>query len=206
MTTGSQAADPFMRYATRNHAFVPATTWVLEDASLRLEDEKGPPRVIPLGRIKAIRLDFAPSRPERNRFRCRLTVHQTETLTFYNRTYVGYYNFAETSAEYVAFVTALVAALRRHAPACRFLAGATGISYFFNVLTTAFIFVCFAAISWFLFRVGLTWMLAIKILILIFFVPTLIYWGVRNRPRSFSPVAIPPDVLPAPAPVPPTKP
>lgn len=193
-------------YATRNHAFVPATTWVLEGAALRLEDDKGPPRVIPLGQVRALRLDFAPSRPERNRFRCRLTVHPAETLTFYNRTYRGYYDFPETSPEYVAFVRALVAALRLHAPACRFLAGATGISYFFNVLTTAFIFACFAAISWFLFRVGLTWMLAIKILILIFFVPTLIHWVARNRPRGFAPSAIPPDVLPAIAPVPAANP
>ncbi len=69
-------------------------------------------------------------------------------------------------------------------------------SYFFNVLTTLFVFACFAAIAWFLFRVNLTWMLVIKVLILVFYVPVLLRWVVRNRPRAFAPAVIPADVLP----------
>ncbi len=180
-----------MHYATRNHALAPATRWVLEEGRLQLEDGKGPPRVVPLGWVRELRLDFAPTRPERNRFRCRLKLFNGETLTFFNRTYAGIYDFRETSAEYVAFVSALRDALARHAPGCRFIAGAGGVSYFFNVLTTVFIFGCFAAIAWFLFVVGLTWMLALKLLILIFYVPVLLRWVVRNRPRDFAPAAIP---------------
>lgn len=195
-----------MRYSTRNHALVPATTWVLDGETLRLEDDKGPPRVIPLGRVRSMRLDFAPTRPERNRFRCRLTLAGGEVLTFFNRSYAGFNRFPDTSAEYVAFVRACTAALMRHAPGCQFFAGATWPSYFFNLLTTGFIFLCFAAIAWFLMRVNLTWMIALKILILIFYVPVLIRWVVRNRPHAFHPGAIPPETLPAVSAVPPTKP
>lgn len=195
-----------MRYATRNHALVPAITWVLVGDTLRLEDDKGPPRVIPFRRVREMRLDFAPTRPERNRFRCRLTLVGGEVLTFFNRTYKGLYQFPDTSAEYVAFVGALKDALKHHAPGCQFFAGATWPAYFFNALTTGFIFLCFAAIAWFLVRVNLTWLVAIKILLLIFYVPVLLRWVVRNRPREFQPTRIPTGLLPAagPPPVPPS--
>jgi hypothetical protein len=186
-----------MRYATRNHALVPATTWALDGTTLHLDDGKGPPRVIPLGAVRTLRLDFAPTRPERNRFRCRLELHGGETLTFFNRTFVGFADFHDTSEDYVAFVQALVSALRQNAPACRFRAGAGGAVYVLNVLMTVFIFCCFGAIAWFLFLINLTWLIVVKILILIFYVPVLIHWVVRNRPRDFSPATIPTDLLPA---------
>ena len=185
-----------MRYPTRNHALVPAVTWVLDGAIVRLEDGQGPPREVALAQVRALRLDFAPTRPERNRFRCRLVLASGETLTFFNRTYAGLNDFRDTSAAYAAFVTALVSALRRHAPGCRYRAG-TGVAvYALNLLATGFIFCCFGAIAWFLYRINLTWMLVLKILILIFYVPALLYWVVRNRPRAFDPTAIPPDLLP----------
>jgi hypothetical protein len=192
-----------MRYATRNHALVPATVWTLDGAALTLEEGKRPPRVLPLAAVHALRLDFAPTRPERNRFRCRLTLHGGTTLTFFNRTFAGFADFRETSADYVAFVQALVAALRQHSPQCQFIAGATWPSYLFNLAATAFVFLCFAAISWFLLRVNLTWLIALKVLILLFYVPTLLRWVARNRPRRFHPVTIPPDLLPA---IPPSNP
>lgn len=186
-----------MRYATRNHALVPATTWVLDGGVLRQEDDKGPPREIPLDRVRVLRLDFAPTRPERNRYRCRLELAGGETLTIFNRTYVSFGNFADTSADYVAFVQALIAALRQHAPRCEWIAGASAASYFFNLLATGFIFGCFGLISFFLFSVGLTWLIVLKILLLLFYVPVLLRWVMRNRPRAFSPKLIPPDMLPA---------
>jgi len=205
-TTHQPPPPPRMRYATRNHALVPAMIWTLDGAALLLDDGKGPPRMVPLDRVRALRLDFAPTRPERNRFRCRLTLMGGEILTFFNRTYAGFSDFRDTSAEYVAFVQGLVAALRQHAPGCRFRAGAGGPVYVLNVLATVFVFCCFGAIAWFLFLINLTWLLAVKILILIFYVPVLIYWVVRNRPRTFPPAAIPTDLLPAVGPVTAAKP
>jgi len=185
-------------YATRNHAFTPACVWTLEGATLRIEDATGGERVVPLAEVKEMRLDFAPTRPELNRFRCRLALRDGGSLEFFNRTYAGVYDFRDTSAEYVAFVQVLAAALVSHAPGCGFFSGATSASYLLNVLATAGLFVCFGLISFFLLASGLTWLIAVKLLILIFYLPALARWLARNRPRPLVPSSLPPELLPAP--------
>lgn len=183
-------------YATRNDAFSPATIWVLDGAVLRIEPDKGAPRAIPLGQVRSLRLDYAPTRPERNRYRCQLMLPSGQTLTCFNRTCAGIYDFRDTSADYVGFVSALAAALAQHAPGCRFVTGATHASYAFNLAATAFVLLLLGSVAWFLLVSGLVWLLAIKALFLLFYLPTLFRWVARNRPRSFDPAAIPTGVLP----------
>ncbi len=186
-----------LRYTTKNNALTSSQTWVLDGASLRVENlTGGSPRVVPLSSIRSLRLDYAPSRPERNRYRCTLLATGFFGLEFYNRTYKAPFVFNDTSPEYVAFVRALHAALIAHAPRCRYHAGAGWGSYVLNLLVTVWIALCFAAISWFLSRVNLTWMIAIKIALLLFYMPALVHWVHRNRPREYEPESIPPDVLP----------
>jgi hypothetical protein len=192
-----------MRYPTRNHAFAPPVTWVIEEPWLRVEEERTPavpPRMIALGDIVQVRLEYAPTRPERNRFRCRLTLRTGETLEFFNRRYRGVYQFEETSADYVRFVRGLhdaLAAGEALAPGRRYCAGSGAAAYAANVLATGFVFLCFGAIAWFLARVNLTWMIGIKILLILFYLPALLRWVARNRPRMYRPEAIPSDLLPA---------
>jgi hypothetical protein len=190
-----------MRYATRNHAFAPACTWVLNDGMLQREvADGGPPAPYLLATVTKLRLDFHPTRADRNCFRCRLRLRDGRRLELLNRTWRGPLNFVDTSADYVAFVTALVAEVHRHAPGCRFAAGTTPLHYAVNLGATAFIALCFAAIAWFLARVNLTWMVGIKIVVILFYLPTLLRWLSRNRPRGFTPPAIPADVLPTASP------
>lgn len=185
-----------MRYATRNHAFAKETTWVLDGDTLRVEDGAGPPRMMALRDIASVRLEFSPTRFERNRFRCRLKPRNGAALEFFNWRYAGLANFPDTSAEYVPFVRELVAALLRHAPGCRFQGGVTWLSYTLNLLLTGFVLVCLALVSLFLYQNSLSWLIGLKVLILIFYVPTLVYWLKRNRPRTFVPPTIPDELLP----------
>lgn len=186
-----------LRYTTKNNALTSSQSWTLDGASLRIENlTGGTPRIVPLSSIRSLRLDFAPTRPERNRYRCTLQANGFFGLEFFNRSYKAPYIFTDTSGEYVEFVRALHAALIVHAPRCRYHAGASVGSYALNVLATGWIALCFAAISWFLARVNLTWMIAIKIALLLFYMPVLVHWLHRNRPREYEPESIPPDVLP----------
>lgn len=189
-----------MKYPTRNHAFTSACTWVLDGPHLRRDDDSGPPQVFPLADVVRCSLDFRPTRADRNCFRCRLTFRTGIRIEILNRTWKGPLNFVDTSAAYVDFVHELVARLATFAPQCEFRAGTSWLHYIINALATGFIALCFAAIAFFLAKVGLTWVVALKIAILLFYVPALIYWLVRNRPRHFAPTAIPAEVLPAPAP------
>jgi hypothetical protein len=185
-----------MNYPTRNHAFTSACTWVLDGPHLRRDDGSGPPQVFPLSEIACCTLDFRPTRADRNCFRCRLTFRTGVRLEILNRTWVGPLNFVDTSSAYVAFIRELLARIATIAPRCDFRAGTSWFHYVVNALATGFITLCFAAIAFFLSKVGLTWLFALKILLLLFYVPTLVYWLVRNRPRHFEPHSIPADVLP----------
>jgi hypothetical protein len=185
-----------MRYATRNHALVPATTWVLDGGGMQLEDDKGPPRVLAVADVTQVRLEFSPTRPEPNRYRCRLTLRDGTTVEFFNRTYHGAYDFADTSAEYVAFVQALHTALARYAPGCRFVAGSTGVSYALNLSVTGFLVIVMMLAALFLYFNGLAWLILLKLSLVAIFAPNLFRWLSRNRPRSYSPDSIPESAQP----------
>lgn len=186
-----------MRYATRNHALVPATTWVLDGAVLRQEDDKGPPQVYALKDAREVRLEFAPTRPEPDRFRCRVVFAGGRVAEFFNRTYRGVYDFADTSAAYVAFVHALLAALREHAPACRFVSGAGATNYALSVAGFVVAAAVLGFVMFFVLASGLWWLVLLKAAIMLFYFPAAWRWLRRNREREFDPVAPPTEVLPA---------
>jgi hypothetical protein len=185
-----------LRYPTRNHAFVPAVEWTLTGTHLTCGDGKAPPHVIALSDVRSVRLEFAPTRPERNRYRCRLTLANAQVMEFFNRTYRGVYDFEDTSAAYVEFVQALLLALPRQAPQCRFISGATPGNYALGVV--GFLVAGGAVLLVLIFALtsGLWWLVLIKAAIIVFYLPAAWQWLRRNRECMFSPESPPGDVLP----------
>jgi hypothetical protein len=184
------------RYATRNDAFSPPTTWTIDGAHLRLADDQPAPRVVALADAVELRLEFAPTRMEPDRFRCALRVRGAGHFVCFNRTYAGLGDFRDTSAEYAAFVRALHAAIARHAPACRFAAGATPARYTASVAATAFVALVAGVAALFLVFNGLAWLILLKLALMAIFLPNVLRWLARNRPRAYAPGAIPREVLP----------
>ncbi len=191
------AADAVV-YATRNDAFSPPWTLRLAGGQLTVEVEsgRGQSRVLDLAQAEELRLEFAPTRFEPGRYRCRLRLRGGAMVTFYNRRYEGLAAFCDTSGDYRAFVTALIAAIARYAPDCHLVAGSGTGNYMFGLLgfMVAAVAVMFVAV-WSL-RVGLWWLVIVKALILVFYFPTAVRWLRRNRQRAFPPHAPPPEVLP----------
>lgn len=183
-------------YATRNDAFSPATTWVIEGTQLRAQDAGGPPRVVALADVVEVRLTFAPTRSEPNRYRCTLLTRSGGRLGWFNRTYQGLGDFRDTSTGYTEFVRALHAALVRHAPACRFVAGASPARYAVSVGATAFVALVIVVAALFLVINGLAWLILLKLVLLAVFLPNAVRWLARNRPRPYASGAIPPELLP----------
>lgn len=188
---------PAARYATRNDAFARPVTWTLAGAELRCDDGAGPPRVIGLADLAEVRLEYAPTRAEPNRFRCRLRGRSGEAREFFNRTCAGVLDFRDTSAEYAAFVRALHAALARHASACRFVAGASPARYMASVFATVLVALMVVVAALFLVFNGLAWLILLKLALMAIFLPNVFRWLARNRPRAYAPAEIPLDVLPA---------
>lgn len=169
---------------------------MLDGATLQITEPEAPPRVIPVAEIAGVRLDFNPTRPEPHRYRCILTLRNGRELHLLNRTYAGIYDFRDTSPEYVRFIRQLHAALAQHSPNCRFSAGASRASYLFSGLCLVFAALAVIGALVFFVTVGLIWIAAIKVLLVLFFTPTAIKWMQRNQPRLYQPGEIPDDVLP----------
>lgn len=185
-----------IRYATRNHAFAPPSTWVLDGDVLRIEEDQRPPRELPLSTIRELRLEAAPTRPDPNRYRCLLTHDRQQTVFFYNRTYAGISDFRDTSADYVVFVRTLISAVHQQAPGCRLFAGSSDALFWLNfALLVATGIGMFAAFLFFL-SAGLYWWVAIDMLAIFFYTPQAISWFRSSKPRTFTPEFIPPEVLP----------
>jgi hypothetical protein len=196
LPSGPPALPVVGRYATRNHAFASATTWSLVGGALIIENAKQPVGRIPRAKVVSRRLEFAPTRPEPNRFRCRLTLRGGEVLEWFNRTYRGVYDFADTSAEYVACVQAVHGELGRWGPDCRFVAGASVGSYAVNLIILAVLAVGLLVALVFFLSVGLVWVALVKIVLIAFYTPTAIRWAKRNRPQGYDADAIPAAVMP----------
>jgi hypothetical protein len=185
-----------MRYPTRNDAFSKARTWAIEDAFLRWDEEGGASGGMPLSDIAAIQLEYAPTRPEPNRYRCRVVLKSGKTLEFFNRTYRGVYDFADTSVEYVRFVEALHAALRAQGPGCKFTAGTSEGRYMANVGCLAFVALLLGVVAIALLMTGLFLIVIIKMVLIVLYGPVALRWLRRNKPRQYAPEAIPKEVLP----------
>ena len=190
----AQPRDPVeVRYETRNDAFSPACTWILQGPWLRREVSGQPPVVMQLSDLRSIRLEFAPTRPERNRYLCKLTLQAGASYTFFNRTYRGVYDFPETNQEYVAFLTALHAALQRYHAQIQCLAGPGSLSFW---LQAAWVGIAFVALAWILLLTGMWQGVVLQLFFIAFYTPTLLRWFKRNRHSTYRLHAPPGDLLP----------
>lgn len=185
-----------MLYRTRNDAFSPAQTFELKPQGVVLGSTGKTTFEIPFQDIARVELAFAPTRPERNRYRCGLTLRGGETIEFFNRTFRGIHDFQDTSAEYVAFVRALHEAVAAHHPACRFAAGVSGGRYALNMAALGFAALVLAVALVCFLLIGLVWVAAVKLLLIAFFTPASLRWLKRNKPRTYDPRAIPSELLP----------
>jgi hypothetical protein len=185
-----------LRYTTRNNAFTPRRTYALAGDQLIVETAGHATAVVPLREISQVALSFAPTRPEPNRFRCALQTTRNGPLVFFNREYRGVLDFLDTSTEYTAFVRTLHENLARSQPVCRYVAGASQAAYVGSIVAMIFALIVLVAVAVLLFSIGLSWLVALKALLIAFYTPTAIRWFKINRPRSYPPEAIPNEVLP----------
>lgn len=183
-------------YATRNDAFSAACTWSLEGGVLRRSAADEPERTIRLADVSELRLEYSPTRIEPNRFQCTLLLNSGQWEKIFNRSYEAPAKFRDTSAAYRKFVMALVEALARYAPGCRFVAGSSTGTYVLGVAGTAVVAVVIGFAFVYFLAAGLWWLATVKVLVLAFYFPTCVRWLRRNRSQSFSPSVPPEAVLP----------
>jgi hypothetical protein len=185
-----------LRYPTRLHALVPPETFELGADALSVARDGGPSVAVPLSALRELRLRYSPTRAELNRFECHLRTRDGVHYVLTNRTYRGPLRFEDTSAAYVEFVRALVAATQHAAPQCRFLAGAAWPAFLLNLGCTLFTLGMLGVAVLLLASIGGSALVYLKLALILFFLPFALRWVKRNRPRPFDPAALPAELLP----------
>lgn len=189
-------ADPTV-YRLRANAFVNPRLYRLTDDALTCEEEDKPLDGVFYDDIAEIRLAFAPTRFARNRYRAQIIFRQGGMAELFNTDYQGIGNFPEQNEAYSAFLRELHRRVAAAGKPTVFRKGNSTLGYALNLVLTAFIFAMIALAFVLLTTIGFIWIAAIKLAILLYFIPTLIRYIRRAKPARYDPLAIPAEVLPA---------
>lgn len=158
--------------------------------------EAGGSARFPYAAVSALRLSFDPTRFDARRHRCDVTLADGERAVIFSTHYVSVGEFEDRGPSYAALVRELIGRVAAAKAACRFRAGKRPLVYWAE---HAFLLAMLAALVWVIGLVGgaglseLTWL---KLAIVASFIPLLLRYTRKNRPRRFDPAAIPSDVLP----------
>ena len=145
--------------------------------------------------IVELRLSYAPSRIDHRRYRCDIRMRSGQQLAVLSTHYAGIADFEDRSATCVALVRGLIARVAAENSQARFRSGKRPLVYLAEHLFSL------AMVALLVFVLSLTeagylsessW---VKLAIVAGFIPLLVLYTRKNWPRSFSPRAIPPDVL-----------
>jgi len=160
--------------------------------------DRGGPARFPYREIAEIRLLFDPTRFDAQRHRCDITPRSGTRVSLWSTHYVSVGEFEDRGASYRPFVRALVAHAAAASPACRFRAGKKPLVYWAEQIFLA----AMAALLVFVLALvggsGLSDLVLLKLAIVAAMIPLALRYARKNRPRSFAPGQIPPDLLPEP--------
>lgn len=175
--------NPQAEYLYRKGAFSQEEKYTLYNRELH---HNGKP--IPLTDIQQVRLSFEPTRLAPFQHVCRLELKNGQTLFFTNYRYKGIADFQMQHEAYVKFIRKLHEALQKSGHKVIFSAGASRTKYNFMIVLFGISLLFSLIILLFHVIVGL---LYLGVLLWFF-----LRWLGKNKPRTYTPEAIPPQVLP----------
>jgi hypothetical protein len=152
--------------------------------------------LFPYASIVELRLCFDPTRFDDTRHRCDLRLADRRKASFYSTHFVSVAEFEDRAATYGPLVRALVAQVAAANPTCRFRAGKWSIVYWSEHVVLAAMVALLVFVLALVGGVAITDLFLAKLAVVVAFVPVMIAYTRKNRPRSFEPGAIPADVLP----------
>jgi hypothetical protein len=182
-------------YTQRPHAFASERLWMAGPEALTWKDDKGEGRLA-YADLAEVRLAYAPTRVQKNRFLLSLKSVEGSPLHIGNESYRGLADFEDRSAAFRDFVFALHRAVAATNLAVRFVAGNTSGWYALHWLMTGLAMAAIIAGLVFFLTFGLVWVALIKVGLIVYYLPTLRRYLARNQPRRYDPLAIPPGMLP----------
>lgn len=161
--------------------------------------EPGGPARFPYADIVELRLSFEPTRFDKERHRCDITMRDRTRATIWSTHYVSIGEFEDRAATYTPLARALVARIAAANPACVFRAGKRPLAYWAQLLFLLAMFSLLALVILTFGSAGLSGLVWLKLAIIAAFIPLLLRYVHKNRPGRFAADRIPADVLPDPA-------
>lgn len=150
-----------------------------------------------LADVREVRLRFAPTSYKTWRHVFEIRFRTGHAWHIDNGHFAGIGDFEDRSAQFVPFVRDVVALIHRLAPEARAYLGSRWLSYSLQVLMLAVAFTALAVVLVTLpIGDGIFGIVAIKLAVIAFFVPVLLKWIRRARPRGVPMDAIPEDAYP----------
>jgi hypothetical protein len=169
-------------------------TWYLDQLGVHWSDNNGETGRIAYEAIKSVRLRFEPSRAERRRYAMRFLASRNHIIT--NINYRGMMDFVDQSPQFHKFITSFHTNLHSVNPHVEYYSGSTKGAYIGNLALTLFVLVMIVLAALFFISIGMVWVAGIKVIIILFYLPTLFRLLARNRPSSYLPNKIPPHIFP----------
>ncbi len=197
----TMALDP-STHTVRGTYFEREQVWRLEPDAITCEgggSTRAPAGVarFPYADVVELRLSFAPTRFDSQRHRCELRLADGRAATIVSTHFRAVGDFEDRSASYVPLVRSLVARVAAANPACRFEAGRPAAAYWGEHLFLLAMALLLALVLGFAADAALGTLVIVKLAIIACFVPLAVRYARKNRPRRFTPDAIPAEVLPA---------
>ena len=147
--------------------------------------------------IEQLRLSYRPANTARLGFACKLRARDGKTMVFSNLTWRSMVETGRQDEDYSTFTRELIARIGRASPRVEMIAGAPTWQY--RLFFAAFLLLAPSLLaSAGYFAMNGSWVVGVLTLAL---TAWLAFYAreylVRNRPRTFRPEAIPPEVMPA---------
>jgi hypothetical protein len=158
--------------------------------------EKGGSARFPYASIRELRICFDPTRAEDTRHRCDVQLADGRTASFYSNHFVSMNEFEDRAATYVPLVRGLIARASAANPACRFRSGKRPFVYWAEHVVLLVLLLLLVVVLGLVGGVALSNLVLVKLGIIATFIPVMIMYTRKNRPRRFDPAAIPAEALP----------
>jgi hypothetical protein len=177
-----------MAYPCRASALEKERRWSLraDELSWTAEDGRDATR---LADVVEIRLQYTPTRFVADMHRCHIHLRNGRAWELRSHHFAGLAQFEDRSEAYRAFVSALVRRVATSQPHCRFVVGVGWLRWALNTVFLCGMLLVLAGVLLFMWTV-VGWLVVVKILIILIFLPRAFRWIARNRPRNFDPQTV----------------
>ena len=181
-------------YSCRPSLIEKERRWVLRADELSWTAE-GFSDQTPLQEISEIRLQYAPTRYVAQMFRCRIRMRNGKVWHMQNHHFAGMANFEDRSVGYKDLIENLVSRVASQNPQCAMISGSSWANWIFSSLFLCGSLLLLLVVMFYMWT-AIGWLVIVKLLLILFFLPRAFLWISRNKPSRFDSQKIPADLLP----------